>query len=387
MDRGAFKIVLAAGGICGVLGVIYFAYSRPGYFTSQTYLGGLLLLEFLAVAVWFYRRAFFPLVIVTFLLAGMHLPLSSVWTMARWGVLAAGAMIGSVIAFKERRFSFGTFHIIALFAILAALMSAAVSRFTSVSLLKVSSLLLLFVYASSGVRLAVENRENRFFTGLVFGCEIFVGVITIFYFLGISVMGNPNSLGAVMGVVGAPLLLWASLVPQETSTRRRRLALCAIAVYLTLASHARASILAAFVSCALLCLLLRKYKLLAQGIAILAIIVALVAIFQPHMYSSAVSSFATDVVYKGKDPSDGLLARDNLHCKKPWIRFGVTSGLARDSEHQIPIRTRQKILGSSQAQAWHPSSMAAATWPLSRGWERWASCHSFSCWRTWSRES
>ncbi len=54
-------------------------------------------------------------------------------------------------------------------------------------------------------------------------------------------------------------------------------------------------------------------------------------------------------------------ARDNLHGKKPWIRFEVTSGLARDSEHQIPIRTRQKILGSSQAQAWHPSSMAAAT--------------------------
>ncbi len=70
MDKGTFKVVLAVGAICGVLGVVYFAYSRPGYFTSQTYLGGLLLLEFLAVAVWFYRRAFFPLVIVTFLLPG-----------------------------------------------------------------------------------------------------------------------------------------------------------------------------------------------------------------------------------------------------------------------------------------------------------------------------
>ena len=387
MDRGAFKIVLAVGGICGVLGVVYFAYSRPGYFTSQTYLGGLLLLEFLAVAVWFYRRAFFPLVIVIFLLAGMHLPLSSVWTMARWGVLGAGAMIGSVIAFKERRFRFGTFHIIALFTILAALMSAAVSRFTSVSLLKVSSLLLLFVYESSGVRLAVENRENRFFTGLVLGCEIFVGVITIFYFLGIGVMGNPNSSGAVMGVVGAPLLLWASLVPQETSTRRRRLALCAIAVYLTLASHARASILAAFVSCALLCLLLRKYKLLAQGIAILAIIVALVAIFQPHLYSSAVSSFATDVVYKGKDPSDGLLGSR----QSPWQKAMDTirghlwfgTGFGTSDYRSGPDGKFSEV----RSPAWPPSSMAAATWPLSRGWERWASCHSFSCWRTWSRES
>ena len=223
MDKGAFKVLLAAGAICGVVCLAYLAYSRPGYFTSQTYLGGLLALEFLAVAVWFYRRAFFPLVIVTFLLAGMHVPLSSVWTMARWGVLAAGGMIGSVIVFKERRFSFGTFHIIALFSILAALMSSAVSRFTTVSSLKVLSLLLLFAYASSGVRLAVENRESRFFTGLVVGCEILVGVIAISHFLGMSVMGNPNSLGAVMGVVGAPLLLWASLVPQETFTRRRRL--------------------------------------------------------------------------------------------------------------------------------------------------------------------
>ena len=28
-------------------------------------------------------------------------------------------------------------------------------------------------------------------------------------------MGNPNSLGAVMGVVGAPILLWGILVSEE----------------------------------------------------------------------------------------------------------------------------------------------------------------------------
>ncbi len=367
MDKGAFKVLLAAGAICGVVCLAYLAYSRPGYFTSQTYLGGLLALEFLAVAVWFYRRAFFPLVIVTFLLAGMHVPLSSVWTMARWGVLAAGGMIGSVIVFKERRFSFGTFHIIALFSILAALMSSAVSRFTTVSSLKVLSLLLLFAYASSGVRLAVENRESRFFTGLVVGCEILVGVIAISHFLGMSVLGNPNSLGAVMGVVGAPLLLWASLVPQETFTRRRRLALCAVAGYLTLTSHARASILAAFLSCAMLCLLLRKYKLLAQGIAVFAIVIASLAIVQPHVYTSAVSSFTTDVLYKGKDPSDGLLGSR----QSPWqnamdtIRdhFWFGTGFGTSDTDLDPTGNLGKFASTSLASLEHGSSyLAIVAW-------------------------
>ena len=367
MDKGAFKVLLAAGAICGVVCLAYLAYSRPGYFTSQTYSGGLLALEFLAVAVWFYRRAFFPLVIVTFLFAGMHIPLGSVWTMARWGVLAAGAMIGSVIVFKERRFSFGSFHIIALFSILAALMSAAVSRFATVSSLKVLSLLLLFVYASSGARLAVENRESRFFTGLVVGCEIFVGVIAVSYFLGTSIMGNPNSLGAVMGVVGAPLLLWASLVPQETFTRRRRLALSAIAGYLTLTSHARASILAAFASCAVLCLLLRKYKQLAQGIAVFAIVIASLAIFQPHVYSTAVSSFTTDVLYKGKDPSASLLGSR----ESPWqnamdtIRshFWFGTGFGTSDTAQDPTENLGKFASTSLASLEHGSSyLAIISW-------------------------
>ena len=41
------------------LALLFVAYKRPGYFTNQTYLGGLLLLEFMAAAVWMYRRTFF----------------------------------------------------------------------------------------------------------------------------------------------------------------------------------------------------------------------------------------------------------------------------------------------------------------------------------------
>ena len=90
-----------------------------------------------------------------------------------------------------------------MFAVLSALASAAVSQFPQVALLKALSLLLLFLYASTGARLAVTGREHQFFTGLLLGCEIFVGVLAGFYAIGIQMMGNPNSLGAVTGIVGS----------------------------------------------------------------------------------------------------------------------------------------------------------------------------------------
>src|SRR5579872_1741280 len=190
--------------LAGITALAFLAYSRPGYFTSKTDLGGLLALECMVAAIWLYRRAFFALVVVTFLLAGMDLPVGSAWTAGRWFVLGLGALVGLAIILKERRYSFGMFHVLAFFSVLAALVSAAVSRYTAVALLKVLSLFLLYMYAATGARLAVINRENRFFEGLLIGCEIFVALIAVFYLLGIEAMGNPNSLGAVMGVVGAP---------------------------------------------------------------------------------------------------------------------------------------------------------------------------------------
>ena len=179
------KSIFLGAVVLGPLVLAYLAYSRPGYFASQTYLGGLLFLEFLVVAVWMYRRVYFPILIVTFLLAGVDLPLGAVWTTARWLILAVGASVGLIIMPKERRCHLGLFHALALFAVLAAMVSAAVSQYTTLSLLKVLSLLLLFVYAGTGARLAVVGRENRFFAGLLTGCEIFVGAIAVAYFAGL----------------------------------------------------------------------------------------------------------------------------------------------------------------------------------------------------------
>jgi len=304
VDNRSLKIVGILAGMMGAFSLAYIAMKRPWYFTSGPYLMGLLLLEFLVAGVWFYRRSFFAIVIVVFLLAGTGLP--GGWAIARWGVLALGALVGFIIILKEHRYSFGIFHMLGFFAILTALMSAAVSRYASLSSMKVLSLFLLFLYAATGARLAVTGRESRFFTGFLIGCEGFVALNAGYYFNGIEPLGNPNSLGATMGVVAAPILLWGTLLGQSSFSRWRRLLFFGLAVYLTFSSHARAAMVAAFLGCSLLCLCLKRYMLLAKAVVILAILVAGVAIFRPDAFSGTVSSINSDVIYKGKDPSEGI---------------------------------------------------------------------------------
>ena len=301
--------------VLGPLVLAYFAYSRPGYFTSQTYLGGLLLLEFLAAAVWMYRRVFFPIVVVTFLLAGVDLPVGSVWTMARWVILGVGAVVGSILMLKERRYHFGLFHVLALFAVLAALVSAAVSRYTSRLAVEGSKPVVVVRLRWHRGETGSDGAGEPLFCGLLTGCEVFVGAIAACYFVGMEVMGNPNSLGAVMGVVGAPILLWGTLVSEERVVRRRRLLLYAVSMYLTFASHARAGMVAALLSCGLLCLVLRRYRLLMQGVVIIVILVAAAAILQPR--SIFEDRFHVDV--------DGDLQRQRIQAaglmasrQSPW---------------------------------------------------------------------
>lgn len=306
MSKPLPKSIVVAPLILGPLVLALFAYSRPGYF-NQTYLGWLLLFECLAAAIWFYRRIFFPLVIMAFLFAGVELPVGLIWLAARWAILGVGALVGSAIMLRDRKYRIGSFHVLAMFAVLAALVSAAVSRFSSVSFLKVLSLLTLFIYAGTGARVAVSGRENRFFAGLLTGCEFFVGAVGAAFFAGLDVMGNPNSLGAVMAVAGAPILLWGVLVSEGTWVRRRRIALFSLALYLTFASRARASMAAAFICCVLLCVALRKYRMLVNGMIVIAIVVAGAAILRPEQFSNTVAALTDTVIFKAKGPNEGLL--------------------------------------------------------------------------------
>jgi hypothetical protein len=342
------------------------AYSRPGYFTSESYLGSLILLELLALALWRFRQVFFALLMAAFLFAGSGVPYGSAWTSGRWFFLAIGALVGTVIALKEREFHFGFFHMVGLSCAMAAVVSAAVSRYPTLALLKALSLFLLFLYAASGARLAVEGRENRFLQGLVTGCEILVGATAVSYAVGVEVLGNPNSLGAVMGVVATPLLLWGMLVTKETFVRRRRLVLFVLCLYLVYYSHARAAMLAAAVSCGLLCVCLREYKILAQSLVALVILAAAAAVLRPQEISNSVSMFTSDVVYKGFRERGMLASRqspwqDATDAMSTHFWFGTGFGTA-DSAHDSTVTTGNFASNFNVTAEYGSSYLAIVVW-------------------------
>ena len=320
------KGVLVGGFGLGVLVLAYLAYSRPGYFTSETYLGGLIGLELLIAAVWMYRRVFFLVVIFSFLFAGVNLPGGGgVWTTGRWIVLVAGALIGLLIVVRDRTVSFGTLHILAFFTVLAMLVSTSVSQHPTYTLLKVSSMMLIFLYASTGARISVAGREDRFFRGLLIGCEVFVGANAFLYAVGIRAMGNPNSLGAVMSIC-APILLWGALLGGTSAVQGRRFLLYAVCLYMVYISRARAGIMAALFASAFLCFALRRYKLLVEGTIALLILGSIVSLYEPEAISSTFSS----VIYKSH-PGEAILmsrvspwqnALDSIQAN-PWFGIGL----------------------------------------------------------------
>ncbi len=330
------------------LAAVYLTIFRPGYLTSTRYLGALIFLQIVAAAVWKFRERFFLLLLAAFLWAGIALPMRSVWVSGRWFVLTAGALVGVVMYMKDPRHHFGGFHLVGLFAIVAALISALVSAYAEQAMLKAVSLLLLFLYAASGARLAVMGREASFLKGLLLGCEILTYVSAAAYFIfRFEIFDNPNSLGAVMGVVVVPTLLWGLIASEKGRPQRRRSFALVVAVSLLLSSYARAGIAAGTLACLLLCIASRQYRLLIKGVAtaaVLAVTVAGVAPIQEHQGDSVASRF----VYKGHR-EDGILgsrvsvwqrASDDIQ-EHPWFGtgFGTSVTRADANNHHFGFRS------------------------------------------------
>ena len=309
--------------------VMYTAAFHPAYFSSSDELLTLLVLHLLLASIWSYRSRFFPVLLAAFLWAGMVLPLNAAWTSGRWLVLAVGAFAGLVIYLRDQRYDFGTFHLVAFFCAVAALVSAAVSAYPSLALLKAVSLLLLFLYGTSGARLAAMGREASFFSTLLVGCELLVYISAVSYFIiHAEIFGNPNSLGAVMGVAAAPILLWGILVGERATVRWRRAFAFSLALLLLFSSYARAGIVAAVVSCVLMCVTLRRYGLLLKGLGV-ALVLAVFAATVVPLHQHAPESLTSVFVYKGHR-EDGILASrrsiwDGTVAsiqKHPWLGSG-----------------------------------------------------------------
>jgi O-antigen ligase len=295
-----FKALPLVGLAVCTLGLLCVLCGFPADFSSAEFLGGVLFLQILIVALWKYRECFFPLLILIFLWAGTDVPLREIWAFGRWFVLIGGAVVGFVAYLKHTHHHFGFFHLVALSAGLVAMISAYQSLHPTVALLKAGSLLILFVYAASGARLAIIGREARFFSGLLIACEFLIYASGISYFIfHFPFFGNPNSLGVVMGVVVTPLMVWGVMATERVVERHRRCVGLAVSLLLLFSSYSRAGILAASVSSVLLCIALRRYRSLITGAAataLLAVLVATVLPPRPDENSNVVDAF----LYKGQ---------------------------------------------------------------------------------------
>jgi len=194
----------------------------------------------------------------------------------------------------------------ALFCVASALVSAMVSVVPQFSLMKAFSLFLLFLYGALGGRLVLRE-PDRFFRGLLLACEISVYVSAFSYMaLGLEIWGNANSLGAVEGVIAAPLLLWGALVAPTKNLRVRRTAACLGALYLVYFSVTRAAMLAAGLAMLVLLLGMRRNKLILQGLIGVSCVLAISAIATPDRFDETRTSFVAGVIYKGHQ-TEGLL--------------------------------------------------------------------------------
>ncbi len=299
-------IVLFPLALMAILALLVLIEHRPGYLANETYLGGILALQIAFAGLCRFEDVFFPLTMGIFLWAGSTLPFSGTGMSLRWVFLGIGAFGGFIIWIRSpQRRHFAPVHLAAVFCIVAALVSATVSDTPRTAVLKALSLALLFLYTIAGARLAVAGREKKFFDGLILASEGLVyGSAVCYFVLGISFFGNPNALGAIIGVAVTPILLWAAQTAEGTKRRRRfaALALCGVLLYY---SSSRASILGAAVAVLVFTLALRQQKLLFQCAFVSVFFLTLMAVVNPSHVDSLVSAF-TEKVYKQGNSAPGV---------------------------------------------------------------------------------
>lgn len=361
------KPLLVLAIVLSSLLALFLIYSHFDYFANVSFLGGLLLLEIIIGCIWKYDQRFFPLLIIAFVLAGMNVPMQSAGTAGRWVVLAAGAVVGYVIWMKTPRRHFGAFHLIALFCVCAAFVSATVSPFLEMAMSKAFSLLLLFLYASTGARLAVAGRQGRFFAGLLWGCEITVYATAVCYFgLGLSIWGNPNSLGTAMSIGAFPILLWGWFTSDAGAVRWRRLAALLLCSYLVLFSLARAGMVALILVTTVFCFCLRQYKLLLKLALLSVFLIAVMGMVVPAAFLQSAQDLKDAVLYKGHKEGGVLGSR-----RAPWEKtvasikehplFGTGYGTSPTGED--PGFRLRRFSSSSETAREHGSSyMMIAEW-------------------------
>lgn len=312
--RARLILLLTVPVVFGLL--LVFVQRMPGLFANTTILGGILALEIALIGLAHFESLFFSLLMGSFLWAGTFLPFYTAANSLRWLFLGVGALGGFIVWTRNPHSPrFSAFHLVALFCVASALVSAAVSDMPRTALLKASSLFLLFLYGSAGARLAVARREKQFIAGLVLACEWGVYFAAVCYLvLDFEVFGNPNALGAAIGIVAVPVMVWAASIAETPALRRRclfALALCGCLLYL---SNSRASILGATVALVVFTIAARYQRLLFQCVFLSLFFLTAMAVVSPSRVNDVVSSFTGRMLYK-----DPTAAHEILESRlSPW---------------------------------------------------------------------
>jgi O-antigen ligase len=349
-----------------ILAILAIFYARPGFFRDPVILGALILIEIVFACLWHYRRLYFGLTMLTFAAAGLNVSFSGPALTARWPVLAVGAIAGAAIWMRSKHQSFSTLHLAAFLCVPAAAVSAIDSIDPTTSLLKVLSLFLLFLYCSTGVRLGMAGREAQFMKGILLGCEINVFLCAIMYPLGWEVWGNPNSLGAVIGVVMVPFMLWGFLIAETRGDKYRKGIALLICLVLLFVSLSRASILAAVLTSILLCFSLRRQRLLIEGTFLVVLILAITAVIEPAHFEQFSRNLTTDVLYKGKKETGVLGSRqgpwqETLNSLKqhPWFGTGFGTSDIGSKRQAVNLSVLEGIYTNEGSNREHGNSYLA----------------------------
>ncbi len=368
---GSRTVIILVGGFV-VLGFLLFV--RPQYFANPQVLGAAIATQILLFSLARYKESFFVVLMAAFLWAGIDVPLSGSWLQGRWIVLAIGALAGLAIYMRDPNHRFGMIHLLAFSCVLSAVVSASVSAYPQEALLKSLSLFLLFLYGATGARLAVPFFEpQKFFRKLLAACEVITYITAVAYLIvRWSIFGNPNSLGAIMGVVVVPVILWGFLCAESIMTKRRLGFCLALAIALLMSTYARAGIAGAAVACFLVCIAMRQYRLMIGGIAASLVIATLTAVLIPQpagmIEDSRPQSISSLFLYKGKPTEDLMASRRGpwdqtvaVIKQHPWFGSGFGTSVTEQSATYFQL-TRVRFVDSRMIREHGNSYLAILEW-------------------------
>jgi hypothetical protein len=136
-----------------------------------------------------------------------------------------------------------------------------------------------------------------------------------------------------MGVLVVPMMMRGVFTTEGTSVQKRKVVALVLSVLLLATSHARAGILAATVSCVVVCIALRRYQalLMLAGTGLLAAVVVVASPATADQPQSLTSAF----LYKGH-PRVGYLAPEDQLGKKRSPRCMGIPGLVPDLARARP---------------------------------------------------